>query len=260
MASKVESIKSVLTTEEMEKIIFQYKIPSSYLRSIPKETDRADSPPTGYITVYEAHLKSGLRFPLASELQTIFSDLGVSIARYHANAVRYLCNLCIFFRLRGTTLNTSIVRALFKFCQNGDWISLSPRDLNISGVIIDTVKNWKDRFFFLAVPQSGISNAWGKIPESLSGKPSPEEEESVKLLIKMIKSNMESFSDKGRLFTPEIFALTKWGSLTDKAGTSEPTPKKLKRKAKDTAPQGVNVWLFHPANLLLLILLRLVSL
>ncbi|GMH20530.1 hypothetical protein Nepgr_022371 [Nepenthes gracilis] len=54
---------------------------------VPWKDDRAFLPPTSFVTVYKAHLRSRLRLPISDELMSIFRALQVPIAQFHANAI-----------------------------------------------------------------------------------------------------------------------------------------------------------------------------
>ncbi|GMH23339.1 hypothetical protein Nepgr_025182 [Nepenthes gracilis] len=54
---------SIIKTSEVRELYFGFNISKSIVFWMPNEGDRACSPPEGYVTIYEAHLRSGLRLP-----------------------------------------------------------------------------------------------------------------------------------------------------------------------------------------------------
>ncbi|GMH30634.1 hypothetical protein Nepgr_032477 [Nepenthes gracilis] len=62
MAPGVRDITSTVTLDKLTEIRAQYQIPESMAMMIPEPHDRALYPPDGLSSVYEAHLKGGLRF------------------------------------------------------------------------------------------------------------------------------------------------------------------------------------------------------
>ncbi|GMH31450.1 hypothetical protein Nepgr_033293 [Nepenthes gracilis] len=88
MASTVTQIVSVIRASQVRELYVEYNIPKSIVFTMPDEGDRVCFPPEGCITLYEAHLRSGLHLPILDELLDILTALQIPIARLHANAER----------------------------------------------------------------------------------------------------------------------------------------------------------------------------
>ncbi|GMH07240.1 hypothetical protein Nepgr_009080 [Nepenthes gracilis] len=151
MAS-VADFSSDLRENDIKALCVEFNIPKEMAWRVPGADDRASYPPEGYFTVYEAHLRSGLRLPLPEELQSIMAALQIPIAQVHANAMRYICTLCIFSRKLDQKFRMSGLKVIFKVTQGPEWTSLSSRTgIKINTAIHDSLKNWKNRFFFVKV-------------------------------------------------------------------------------------------------------------
>ncbi|GMH15085.1 hypothetical protein Nepgr_016926 [Nepenthes gracilis] len=149
---------------------------------VPSKDDKAFTPPEGYITVYEAHLRSSLRLPLPEELESIMNALMTG------------------------------VRVMFKLSLGSEWISLSPRTgIKISTVIHDLLKNWKNRFFFVKVAKEWpLARSWGEIPELYSGTPSTVDCAVYAWLTKAIRANPNEFK-RDFLVSREESKKVNWG-------------------------------------------------
>ncbi|GMH17826.1 hypothetical protein Nepgr_019667 [Nepenthes gracilis] len=89
MVSEDSTICSVLTAANIGALYVQYDIPASNLYSVPREHDKACSSLEGFITIYEVYLRSGLCLSLLGDLFDVLVALGVLMARFHANAIRW---------------------------------------------------------------------------------------------------------------------------------------------------------------------------
>ncbi|GMH19501.1 hypothetical protein Nepgr_021342 [Nepenthes gracilis] len=138
----IADIASILRENDVKVLYVEYNISKEIVFRVPEKDDRAFLPPMGFVTVYEAHLRSGLCLLISDELMSIFQALQVPIAQFHANAIRYLCSLYIFLRQHSRLITMPMVRGLFKLNQGAEWISLSPHGgLKISAVIYESLKN-----------------------------------------------------------------------------------------------------------------------
>ncbi|GMH19453.1 hypothetical protein Nepgr_021294 [Nepenthes gracilis] len=64
-------------------------------------------------------------------------------------------------------MTVDAVKVMFCFTHSGDWISLSPRNLLINEAIYDSLKNWKDRFFFVHITETWpLSRDWENVPKA----------------------------------------------------------------------------------------------
>ncbi|GMH07792.1 hypothetical protein Nepgr_009632 [Nepenthes gracilis] len=116
---------------------------------------KANTPLEGFISIYEHHLKGGLRYPLPCNLYALIEVLGIHIVRLHPNGIRYLVTLCVFAHLQSCEFNMNAVKVMFHFTESEQWISMSPQTgFNFRETNMDSVKNWNNYFFFLQEPSN----------------------------------------------------------------------------------------------------------
>ncbi|GMH26682.1 hypothetical protein Nepgr_028525 [Nepenthes gracilis] len=178
----VADFSSDLRENDIKTLCVEFNIPKWTAWRVPGEDDKALSPPEGYITVYEAHLMSGLRLPLPEEFESIMTAL------------------------------MSGLKVIFKVTQGAEWISLSTRTgIKINKAIHDSLKNWKNRFFFVNVGEKWlVARNWGKVPKVHLGTPSATEIAACAWLTKAIRLNPDEFREGLLGFHVET-KKAKWG-------------------------------------------------
>ncbi|GMH23217.1 hypothetical protein Nepgr_025060 [Nepenthes gracilis] len=160
----VHNTESVLTAGAIASLVVDYGLPSDWSYRTPGALDRAKRPPAGYITVYEHYLR-GLCYPMHCTLYALVNALRVPVARLHPNALLYL-------------------------------VSMSPKaGFHFRGTYPDSVKGWKEHFFFLQKPpDSELSGVWGPISGYFQEKSPAEDAVEAAELISAIKSEEAKFS------------------------------------------------------------------
>ncbi|KAH0463163.1 hypothetical protein IEQ34_007745 [Dendrobium chrysotoxum] len=130
---------------------------------VPKRSDRASLPPPGYLTVSEASLRAGLRFPPSAELVEILRRCGVCLSQLSYRAMSVTVGLIALFRDRGAVLTpehlsrkgrlTSDVHGRVTFrCK---WLDMGTQD---------PAKNWSSSYLFVR-NDWGLLEKWGKMRE-----------------------------------------------------------------------------------------------
>ncbi|KAH0458736.1 hypothetical protein IEQ34_011550 [Dendrobium chrysotoxum] len=90
-----DDVASILTSDSLAAIHKKFHVPNDVLIIAPKRTDRAHSPPQGFVAVYEMTLRAGLRFPPAPELLDIFKACGVALPQFLCSGLDKATNLDI---------------------------------------------------------------------------------------------------------------------------------------------------------------------
>ncbi|KAH0454556.1 hypothetical protein IEQ34_016480 [Dendrobium chrysotoxum] len=72
---------------------------------VPINSDRACSPPQGFVTVYEFSLRARLQFLPPPELIDILMTCGVSLSQFFCRAMSIVMGLIMLFRDRGAVLS-----------------------------------------------------------------------------------------------------------------------------------------------------------
>ncbi|KAH0466944.1 hypothetical protein IEQ34_004182 [Dendrobium chrysotoxum] len=81
-----------------------FHIPNDMVTTVPKRSDRASLPPTGYLTVSETSLRAGLCFPPPAELVEILRRCRVCLSQFSYRAISVTVGLIDLFKDRGTVL------------------------------------------------------------------------------------------------------------------------------------------------------------
>ncbi|KAH0456682.1 hypothetical protein IEQ34_014589 [Dendrobium chrysotoxum] len=81
-----------------------FRIPNDVVTTVPKRSDRASLPPPGYLTVSEASLRAGLRFPPSAEVIEILRRCGVCLSQLSYRAMSVTVGLIALFRDQGAVL------------------------------------------------------------------------------------------------------------------------------------------------------------
>ncbi|XP_056698259.1 uncharacterized protein [Spinacia oleracea] len=135
-----------------------YGLPDGYRLIVPDDDARITHPPEGCIGVYAYSLDFGLRFPLDPTLVKILRAFNVCLAQLHPFAVRTLISyiwVCRFLEFPGTL---SLCKRVHHLRNSGTgnkigWFSIycNRGRLTCHGMPTGQ-KEWKDRFYWLAVP------------------------------------------------------------------------------------------------------------
>ncbi|KAH0433524.1 hypothetical protein IEQ34_027007 [Dendrobium chrysotoxum] len=129
--AKVDDVASTITGDLLMLLHKNFHIPNDVVTTVPKRSDRASLPPPGYLTVSEASLRAGLRFPPSAELVEILRRCGVCLSQLSYRAID----------VHG--------RVTFR-CK---WLDMRTRD---------PAKNWSSSYFFVR-NNWGLLEKWGKM-------------------------------------------------------------------------------------------------
>ncbi|KAH0455206.1 hypothetical protein IEQ34_015238 [Dendrobium chrysotoxum] len=164
--AKVDDVASTLTGDLLMLLHKNFHIPNDVVTTVPKRSDRASLPPPGYLTVSEASLRAGLRFPPSAELIEILRRCGVCLSQLSYRTMSVTVGLIALFRDRGAILTpehlsrmgrlTSDVHGHVTFrCK---WLDMRTRD---------PAKNWSSSYFFVR-NDWGLLEKWGKMRNLLA--------------------------------------------------------------------------------------------
>ncbi|KAH0458290.1 hypothetical protein IEQ34_013605 [Dendrobium chrysotoxum] len=160
-----DDVASIITSDSLAAIRKKFHVPNDVLIIAPKRTDRAHTPPQGFVAVYEMTLRAGLRFPPAPELLDIFKACGVALPQFLCRAVTIIVGLIVFFRERGATLTVEYLSKMCKFTSDSyGRISCRANKKWLDFVTRDPSKNWYNSFFFVK-NEWGLPEKWDKLKE-----------------------------------------------------------------------------------------------
>ncbi|KAH0461831.1 hypothetical protein IEQ34_009406 [Dendrobium chrysotoxum] len=100
-ATKMDDVVSTVTSDALLAFRKKFYFPNDMVVKVPARSDRACSPPPGFVTVYEFSLRAGLRIPPSPELSDILTICGVSLAQLFYRAMSIIMGLIVLFRDRG---------------------------------------------------------------------------------------------------------------------------------------------------------------
>ncbi|GMH26592.1 hypothetical protein Nepgr_028435 [Nepenthes gracilis] len=120
-----------------------------------------------------------------------------------------------------------MVRMLFKFNQGAEWISLVPRcGLRVSTIIYNSLKNWKNQFFFVCVDESRpLARKLGKVPKIYTKTPADEETESLEWLFKLVEDYLGEFQ-RDQLVSRDEAKKAKWGPPSSEQKMVKPSKRR----------------------------------
>ncbi|KAH0457247.1 hypothetical protein IEQ34_015154 [Dendrobium chrysotoxum] len=160
-----DDVASIITSDSLATIRKKFHVPNDVLIMAPKRTDRAHTPPQGFVAVYEMTLRAGLRFPPAPELLDIFKACGVALPQFLCRAITIIVGLIVFFRERGATLTVEYLSKMCKFTSDSyGRISCRANKKWLDFVTRDPSKNWYNSFFFIK-NEWGLPEKWDKLKE-----------------------------------------------------------------------------------------------
>lgn len=135
-----------------------YGLPDGYRLIVPDDDARITHPPEGCIGVYAYSLDFGLRFPLDPTLVKILRAFNVCLAQLHPFAVRTLISYIWVCRFLEFPETLSLCKRVHHLRNSGTgnkigWFSIycNRGRLTCHGMPTGQ-KEWKDRFYWLAVP------------------------------------------------------------------------------------------------------------
>ncbi|KAH0463548.1 hypothetical protein IEQ34_008130 [Dendrobium chrysotoxum] len=125
----------------------------------PRKSDQVRVPPSGFITVYEMMLHTGLRSPQAPQLLEIFKACDVPLAQFLCRTVTIIVGLMIFYMEHDVKLTVDYLSKMCRFTSDfqGRVLYRGKKWLDFSTCVPS--KNWSRLFFFL-------KNDWG-LPEKI---------------------------------------------------------------------------------------------
>lgn len=139
---------SVLSTSFIHKIGLKYSFSATAILAQPRDGDRACSPPRGFVTIYEDHLVSGLRFPFPSIYHEIYEKFGISPSQFYPNGILQIAGLGMLCTRLALPFTAETFGLMYSFkARKGGWYLVSARH-NFKVESPSKVPDWYKRFFF----------------------------------------------------------------------------------------------------------------
>ncbi|KAH0462187.1 hypothetical protein IEQ34_009762 [Dendrobium chrysotoxum] len=162
-AIKTDDVVSTVIGDALLAFRKKYYFPNDMVVKVPARSDRACSPPLGFVTVYEFSLRAGLRFPPSPELSDILMICGVSLAQLSYRAMSIIMGLIVLFRDRGAVLSPDCLARMGRLIGDtqgrisfrSKWLDIRTRDPS---------KSWISDFFYVKNDWN-LLEKWGKMRE-----------------------------------------------------------------------------------------------
>ncbi|PKU69851.1 hypothetical protein MA16_Dca017141 [Dendrobium catenatum] len=113
--ARVDETTSTVTNDFLFLFCKNYHFPNDVKTMVPKRSDRASLPPSGYLTVSETHIRAGLRFPPSTELIEVLQRCGVNLSQFSFRAMSVTVGLIALFRDRGATMTPEHLSRMGRF-------------------------------------------------------------------------------------------------------------------------------------------------
>ncbi|KAL9152345.1 hypothetical protein ABFS82_11G116200 [Erythranthe guttata] len=155
---------TILTEFDLQVIGDKFNLEDGIVFAVPAKGHRLAEPPTGFFTVYVAHLSAGLTIPPHPLLIEICTDNGISMAQLTPSAILFFRGFCHRVEEIGLPLSVELFYALFSLMRkNREFFYFCPR-ANCKFLIRSSTswEDWTERFFYVRDDNWGIPVTWRK--------------------------------------------------------------------------------------------------
>ena len=197
MPVDAESVVSILRTQDqVDAVCKKYGVPKEQYPARPAGDLRASSsPPPGSVCVYAHALEAGMRVPLHPFFCGALVHFGIAPTQLAPNGWRIMAGFVVLCHFAGVPPSLAVFLHFFRLRvlnnkKKDSWHRFQCRDnsaLRFTG-LPDSIKGWKESFFFLSSPAPWPCPVeWGEPPKSsfMAPKVTGEEKRSVDTLLRV---------------------------------------------------------------------------
>ncbi|KAI3829645.1 hypothetical protein L1987_03772 [Smallanthus sonchifolius] len=192
---------SVITSQFLGKFIEKYGIDPSLGPIVPPPGATVRDVPHGMVSLYTAFFSfSNFRIPVSYFLESVMTYYEIHISQVVPLGLIRVYHFDISCRALRIEAEINLFRAFYKATRVGDWVTFEKRKFPYPSHTLrppTSLKNWKNRFFFISARAIPFEMHWSMPKESLRDPiPKPREYSKVDYdKIKAVPTALRPFSE-----------------------------------------------------------------